>query len=136
MTTSAETEICCLCQHPPVLDSWFQLTSADGARTSVACLRCTVCQPSLVRRAGGVALVVGTILTLINQGDIILEGRLSAEHLWKIPLTFLVPYLVSTYSALGTLRRPGLSRSLAGPGAPTVSAHHDLPRNGNEGVDG
>ena len=49
-------------------------------------------------RAGCVALVVGTILNLINQGDAIFGA---APINWtKIVLTYLVPYAVSTYGAV------------------------------------
>jgi hypothetical protein len=45
-----------------------------------------------------VALVVGTILNLINQGDALLDGR--TLDLTKIALTFAVPYCVATYGAV------------------------------------
>jgi hypothetical protein len=45
-----------------------------------------------------VALLVGTILNLINQGDAIFGA---ATINWiKIILTYLVPYAVSTYGAV------------------------------------
>lgn len=50
------------------------------------------------RRAFLVALVVGTILTLINQGDQVLAGR--AFNWMKALLTYGVPYLVSTHGAV------------------------------------
>ena len=49
-------------------------------------------------RSGCVALVVGTILNLINQGDAIV-GFASINWI-KIFLTYLVPYAVSTYGAV------------------------------------
>jgi hypothetical protein len=50
------------------------------------------------RRALWVALVVGTILNLINQGDALL-GHLPVS--WaKIALTYLVPFAVSTHGAV------------------------------------
>lgn len=50
------------------------------------------------RRSALVALVVGTILNLINQGDAILG---SLDIAWaKIVLTYMVPYCVSTYGAV------------------------------------
>ena len=50
------------------------------------------------RRATWVALVFGTLLNLINQGDAILGD---ASINWtKIALTYLVPYAVSTYGAV------------------------------------
>jgi len=49
-------------------------------------------------RSGCVALVVGTILNLINQGDAIF-GVMPIN--WtKIFLTYFVPYAVSTYGAV------------------------------------
>jgi hypothetical protein len=50
------------------------------------------------RRSLIVALIVGTILNLINQGDTMLAGL--PPNLAKLLLTYLVPYLVSTYGAV------------------------------------
>ena len=47
--------------------------------------------------------VVGTALVAINQGDHILAGTLAAAAVWKIPLTYLVPYLVSTYASVAAI---------------------------------
>ena len=49
-----------------------------------------------------VALFVGTILNLINQGDQLLS--LDTQHLdwFKLALTYSVPYLVSTYASVRT----------------------------------
>jgi hypothetical protein len=55
-------------------------------------------------RALKVAAVVGSILVAINQGDLILSGRLGVDSLWKIPLTYFVPYCVSTYSNCSAIR--------------------------------
>jgi len=44
-----------------------------------------------------VALIVGAILNLINQGDVLLGG--GRLNLWKLILTFAVPYAVATYGA-------------------------------------
>lgn len=49
-----------------------------------------------VFRALKVCGIVGTILILINQGDRIALGEF--PPLWKILLTYLVPYCVSSYS--------------------------------------
>ena len=45
-----------------------------------------------------VALVVGTVLNLINQSDAFLTG--APLVWWKIALTYAVPYCVSTYGAV------------------------------------
>ena len=50
------------------------------------------------------ALVVGTILTGINQGNVLLAGDFPAVLLWKIPLTYCIPYCVTSWGALGGAR--------------------------------
>ena len=62
-------------------------------------------QPAVVMTAVRVAAVVGTLLAAINYGDRLLGGALTANDLLKIALTYLVPYGVSTYSSVQTLRR-------------------------------
>jgi len=64
------------------------------------CLRCTCLRASLLRRSILTALVVGTILTAINQGNLLLDGRFPASLYWKIPLTYSVPFCVATWGAL------------------------------------
>jgi hypothetical protein len=59
----------------------------------------------MLRRAITVAAVIGTLLTVINQGDVLVTGRLSSLGLLKIGLTYLVPFGVSVYSALAMGRR-------------------------------
>ena len=50
------------------------------------------------RRSLVAALVVGTILNLINQGDALFGAR---RFDWvKAVLTFIVPYCVTTYGAV------------------------------------
>jgi len=56
--------------------------------------------PRVRDRAIRVAVVVGAVLFVINQLDVVLSGGLNALVAAKIALTFLVPYSVSTYSAL------------------------------------
>lgn len=74
------------------------------SRLATIC-RCCV-DDGVPRRSLAVALVVGTLLNLINQGDALLAGE--ELDLVKIGLTFVVPYCVATYGAaslrLRTLR--------------------------------
>ena len=67
----------------------------------------TVPPPSLVqmiwgdgtpKKAIGTALLVGTLLTAINHGDVILRGE--APAVWKVILTYCVPYCVTTWGAI------------------------------------
>ena len=50
--------------------------------------------PQVAARALRVALVVGTALTLINQGDRLIAGM--APGWIKMARTYLIPYCVST----------------------------------------
>ena len=63
--------------------------------------------PRVVRRALFYALVVGAVLIAINHGDALLAGQVGAGRLWKMGLTVLVPYAVSTLSSVGALRSVG-----------------------------
>ena len=59
----------------------------------------------VVVRSAKIAVVVGTILAVINHYDRILSGSWDAVMVAKIGLTFLVPYCVSTVAAVGALRQ-------------------------------
>ena len=59
-------------------------------------------RPGVVKSSLLVTLIVGTILNLINQGDALLGD--APIVLWKLCLTYLVPYCVSTYGAVTALR--------------------------------
>lgn len=59
---------------------------------------------AVVRRALLYAVVVGAVLIAINHGDALLAGDVSAERWWKMGLTVLVPYTVSTLSSVAALR--------------------------------
>ena len=52
-----------------------------------------------VWRALKVAGIVGPVLTVINQYDLLLNLDFSPRLCFKIALTFLVPYSVSSYSS-------------------------------------
>ena len=80
-----------------------------GAGPAVAgTIKCALCGPRhrpMLRRSAIVAVVVGTILTLLNQGDGLFVGNWNNALYWKIPLTYCVPFLVATYGALTAARR-------------------------------
>ena len=61
----------------------------------------------VVKRALLTGMFVGGILTIINQGDAILSGSLTAGGLVKIALTACVPYCVSTYSSVAAMLQYG-----------------------------
>ncbi|PTX74516.1 nitrate/nitrite transporter NrtS [Sulfitobacter mediterraneus] len=49
-------------------------------------------------KAAVTALIVGTLLTAINHGDVLLAGRF--PPLLKVLLTYCVPYCVTTWGAV------------------------------------
>ena len=57
----------------------------------------------VMKRAFWTALIVGTILILINHGNAILKGEVDLTRIFQICLTVIVPYIVSTVSSVSTL---------------------------------
>jgi len=62
----------------------------------------TAFQRETIARSLKVALIVGTALNIINQGDALMND----EHvnIFKCLLTYTVPYCVATYGAVAALR--------------------------------
>jgi hypothetical protein len=81
--------------------------SVEGLHRPGLCA--VVFERGIVRRSLVVAAIVGTILNIINQGDAIVTG--APLVMWKIVLTYCVPYCVSTYGAV-TARLDDMKRSL------------------------
>ncbi len=79
------------------------------------CLACAVLYRPVLRRAVYVSAVVGTILTIINQGDVLLAGAVTPLVVAKILLTYAVPYSVSTFSALSANRIKETVKKLRNP---------------------
>jgi len=67
---------------------------------------------AVVRRAISVASVVGTVLAVINHGDLIVQGHFGLTLAFKIALTFCVPYSVSTYSSVLAIREYSTRRRI------------------------
>ncbi|HEV2654798.1 MAG TPA: nitrate/nitrite transporter NrtS [Ktedonobacteraceae bacterium] len=99
MAESMQRGNCTCCEQSLACRSAYLL---DGA---YRCLRCTLQYRPLLRRSAQTSLVVGTLLVAINQGAVLLQGHLSPVLLWEIPLTYLVPFCVSTWGALTNTRR-------------------------------
>jgi hypothetical protein len=73
---------------PDVVTAWLRLAT----------------RREIVLRSTRVALVVGTLLALINHGDRLLGGGIDSVAALKIVLTYMVPYGVSTWAAVQTAR--------------------------------
>lgn len=86
----------------PTAHGAFEFRTARGL--NVKCLGCALRHGPMLRRSAAIALVVGTVLVVINQGDVLLDGRWTGAMIWKLPLTYTVPFLVATWSALITSR--------------------------------
>jgi hypothetical protein len=65
------------------------------------CRRHVLRTRSVLRRSFITALIVGTVLTAINQGHLIVAGEITRGVLSRAALTYAVPFIVSTSGALG-----------------------------------
>ncbi|GIX46507.1 MAG: hypothetical protein KatS3mg131_0718 [Candidatus Tectimicrobiota bacterium] len=65
------------------------------------------CTPFLLRRAGRAALLVGSLLVALNQGDVLLAGKVTGRVLLKVLLTPLIPFCVTLLGALAAPPRLG-----------------------------
>ena len=69
------------------------------------CLLCTLRHWPMLKKSLAACVVVGTLLTALNQGDILLAGGWNSSLWWKIPLTYTVPFMVATYGAMSNNRK-------------------------------
>ena len=56
------------------------------------------------RTCARVALVVGTILTLVNQGSVIAGGDATAATWVRVAVNYLIPFVVSSIGYLAPFR--------------------------------
>ena len=59
----------------------------------------------MVRRSAKASVIVGTLLLALNQGDFIITGEFYRAMIWKIPLTYLVPFCVASWGSVTNARR-------------------------------
>lgn len=62
-------------------------------------------RPEVVQTALKIAVIVGTILCLINHAPAMVSDKFGAGNLLQMMLTYLVPYCVSTYSSVKMIRK-------------------------------
>lgn len=67
--------------------------------------------PSVVKRGLLYAVIVGAILIAINHSDAILRGDVSSGRALRMALTVMVPYIVSTLSSVGAMRKAASDES-------------------------
>ena len=63
------------------------------------------CSRDIQQRSFKTAIVVGTILGLINYGDLMLSAEMELNHWFKLALTYLVPYSVATWASVQSIRK-------------------------------
>lgn len=90
-------DLVCMSCGATRLRSYYQVSRTGEA---VKCFRCVLGHRPRVLISLKTAAVVGTALTIINQSDVVLQGAVNLGVALKIGLTYMVPYLVSTYGAL------------------------------------
>lgn len=60
---------------------------------------------STVRRTTRIALVVGTILSLVNQGGVIFGGKATTTTWIRVGMNYLVPFCVSSFGFLTATKK-------------------------------
>jgi hypothetical protein len=78
---------------------------SEPLRTRIAVAVEICCARPTLRRTTRIALVVGLVLTAINEGDSFLHGDVSAATGIKMALNFVVPFVVSNLGVLAATRR-------------------------------
>jgi hypothetical protein len=58
----------------------------------------------ILARGLKIGAVVGTLLTAINYGDVLIAGEVLPLMYWKILMTYCVPFCVSTYASVEAAR--------------------------------
>lgn len=61
-------------------------------------------QPPLLKRTVLIALVVGLLLTLVNQLDVIVSGEATTATWLRSGLNFVIPFLVANVGLLSARR--------------------------------
>ena len=61
--------------------------------------------PGVAKKSLAIAVIVGTLLSAANQGDMLLRESFTTTIAIKLLLNFLTPFTVSSVSAV--LNRPG-----------------------------
>lgn len=62
-------------------------------------------EPGVIRRGLLTCLVVGTLINLINHGQAVADGEWEAIRIWRVGLTYVIPFAVSVFASVGTKRR-------------------------------
>jgi ABC-type multidrug transport system permease subunit len=58
-----------------------------------------------IRRAIIVAIVIGSVLNIINSYDVFLAGNFTNRNVLRIVLTYITPFCVSLYSSIKAAKK-------------------------------
>ena len=90
------------CRHGEEAHLAFQFAARSGSVRK--CWRCALVHPPMLWRSVKIGVLVGTVLAVINHGGALARGEVTSAVAWKIALTYLVPFIVATWSALAASR--------------------------------
>jgi hypothetical protein len=79
------------------------LDEGEGWHTAGEAVRVSF-RPSTLCRTVVIALIVGTLLSVVNQADVIVRGDADAVTWARIVVNYLVPFCVSTAGFLSACR--------------------------------
>ena len=102
MATSSTPIIHCENCHRELASIAYELQTKKGRLPH--CLTCALRWPPLVKRSLVICVLVGTLVTAINQGNFIVSGDFQQAMAWKIPLTYMVPFVVAITGGLLNVR--------------------------------
>lgn len=88
---------------PDMTDAPRDPAAWSTAREAVA----VCCQQVVLRRTVRIALLVGTILSAINQGGVIVGGDASGVTWLRVAANYVIPFCVSNAGVLSGTRAPG-----------------------------
>jgi hypothetical protein len=86
------------------LQPWAEPRQAFRQLSRGATLRC--CSP--------VAIIVGSLLSTVNEGDVLMSGRVNTLVVVKLAENLLIPFLTSSTGALLAVRDRSAAGSSAG----------------------
>jgi hypothetical protein len=89
--------VCTRCRRDLNSTAYEMLLNATRAPH---CLRCALAFRPMLKRSLAVSLIVGTVLTAINQGNFLFSSNFQIAMAWKVPLTYAVPFMVTTVGGL------------------------------------
>jgi hypothetical protein len=63
-----------------------------------------ICRGATFATAVRIAAVVGTLLTLVNQGQVLTSGDIALATVLRVAASYLIPYVVSSIGYLTPFR--------------------------------